>query len=773
VAKNRKVFEESIRAGADAAWNGDWGRAIAAYQRALAEFPQDVGALTGLGLAHSGAGQLEAALESYQQAVALAPDDPGLHERAGRTWEQLGRGREAADAYLASAERYLSQQQAPHLALERWQDAVRVCPDCLQAHTQLLQYYRRQGQLRETVQECLALARIYQAQGQREYAVQICEYALKLAPHAPEVLAALDDLRYGAQTAVGSASEVTQDQPKPLIAVGEQGVPAALDIRVASVVETDEEQGSPVDVARQRALAYLAESFFDEVEAVAPSGMTQRTRKAESDVLIGRALDFQTRGRIDEAIAAYEKVKVIETGVERPAVRFLLGLLYQEKTRFDAAIAEFERAVSHPEYALGSHFALGECYRAQGRIDEAVEHFVEVLKVIDLANARPGQADDLAQIYESLADSYIAEGAREQALGFTNSLVEFLSQTGWETKVVQARHRLDELVQEGPPLSLAEMLAVPGSERVLESIALAQEYVKRGLFYAALEECQHALGLAPTCLPIHWQLAQVLVAMGQLGIAVSKFVVIGDAYWMRGSVRRAAAVYQRALELAPMDTVVRAKLIDLLISHGRIDEALEHYLTLADIYYQLAQIEQARKMYQEALQLAPRGSAERRWEVRILHEIGDIHMQRVEWRRAVEVYEQICKLAPEDERARSALMHLYYRLDRPELAIVELDSLLKIHRKSGDFQRIFDLLEDEVHERPDNILLRTRLAQAYLDAGNAKKALEHLDKLGDLLLEAGRYDDAKATIRAIIALQPPNVAAYEQLLDQIGEHSSS
>ena len=48
MARNRKVFEESIRAGADAAWNGNWDQAIAAYQRALAEFPQDVGALTGL-----------------------------------------------------------------------------------------------------------------------------------------------------------------------------------------------------------------------------------------------------------------------------------------------------------------------------------------------------------------------------------------------------------------------------------------------------------------------------------------------------------------------------------------------------------------------------------------------------------------------------------------------------------------------------------------------------------------------------------------------------
>ena len=43
----------------------------------------------------------------------------------------------------------------------------------------------------------------------------------------------------------------------------------------------------------------------------------------------------------------------------------------------------------------------------------------------------------------------------------------------------------------------------------------------------------------------------------------------------------------------------------------------------------------------------------------------------------------------------------------------------------------------------------------------------HLDKLGDLQIEAGRIEEAKATIRIIVALNPPNVAAYKQLLAQL------
>ncbi len=772
MARNRKVFEEAMRAGANAAWDGKWDQAIEAYRRALAEFPRDVGALTSLGLACYGAGQLEAALESYQRASALAPDDPVLHERVGKTRERLGQGKEAAEAYLASAKCYLSQQEAPHLALECWKSAAHAWPDCLQAHAGLLQYYQGHGQVREAVRECLALARIYSVRGQNDYAVQACQHALKLAPHDPEVLAALNSLRYGERVAVGSDAEVTQEEPELLTVIEEPAGSTLLDFPVTPVSESTEERGGPIEITRRKALTDLAESVFEEeVVTEASSAVPSGLSKVEIDALIGKAIDFQTRGKIEDAIDAYEKV--IEAGVEQPAVHFNLGLLYQEKLRFGAALSQFERSVSHPEYTLGSHFALGECYRARGRIDEALEHFIEVLKIVDLATVRRDQADNLIQLYESLADTYVAKGEREQALEFTNSLVEFLSEKGWEDKIVQARRRLDTLTQEGPTLSLAEMLAIPDSERVLESVSLSQEYAKRGMFYAALEECYYALGYAPIYLPIHRQMAQVLVAMGKMDGAVSKFIVIADTYRMRGNVRQAMAMCQRALSLAPMDTVVRAKLIDLLISHGEIDEALEHYLILADSYYHLAQTDQAREVYQEALRLAPRGSPEQRWEIRILHKVGDIDMQRVDWRRAITIYEQIRELAPDDERARLTLMELYYRFDRSELAIIELDSLLKVYREDGKTQRIFTILEDTVRERPDDILLRTRLAQVHLDAGNVEQALKHLDKLGDLQLEAERYGDAKATIHAIIALHPPNVAAYQQLLDQLSERVSN
>jgi tetratricopeptide (TPR) repeat protein len=766
MAGNRKIFEEAAQAAANAAWDQDWETSIAEYKRALAEFPKDANALMGLGQAYYGTGQLKPALTAYQQASEVTPSDPVLLERIGQTLEQLGEGKEASDAYLASAEQHLEQQQAPHLAVERWKDAIRANPDCVSAHSKLFQYYQENGKIKDAVAECMALAHIYQDRGQIDYATKLCQHALKLSPRNTDLLRILDSLRYSEQAP--AEAEASAETEESFEAFGES---VDLDF-TAPESETSENRGSPAAIARQKALTDLAESFFaddDSVAIAAPPQAGDQVRqlsKAEIDGLLGRAIDLQTRGEVDQAIDAYEQV--VAAGSDQPAVHFNLGLLYQEKLRFDAAISQFERSITYSDYALGSHFALGECHRAKGRIDEALEHFVEVLKIVDLATVERDQADDLIQLYEHLTDGYVAKGDRDQALEFTNSLVTFLSEQGWEDKVLQARQRLDTLAEEGPTLSLAEVLATSGAEGLLESVSLAQEYKKRGMFYAALEECYSTLRRAPTYLPTHRQLGQVLLAMGKVDEAVAKFVAIAHTYLAHGNIGRAVGMYNRVLKLAPMDTTVRAKLIDILVSHGKIEQALEHHLVLAESYYNQAQMDRAREVYQEALRLAPRGDPGRRWTVRILHKIGDIDMQRVDWKRAVSVYEQIRKMAPDDERARLTLMGLYHRLGRPELAIAELDDLLKTYRDHGRVERIFAILDDAVEERPDDIPLRTRLAQAHLDTGNVDQALLHLDKLGDLQMNAGRTEDAQATIRAIIALNPPNVDSYKQLLAQIG-----
>ena len=744
MAGNRALYEEALREGAARAWEQRWDEAIAAYQRALQEFPGDPDALSGLGLAFLGAERLEEALQAFQQAAERAEDDPTLMEHTARVLEKLGKPKDAARAYLAAAERH-TRRQAPSLALERWKDAVRVDPECIPAHVHLLRAYLSQRKTSEALAEYLALATIYHAQGQTQQALDLCKHALKLDPHNPGILALMDRLRFG------------EELPPSLPDTG------PLDFALEE--EEVAERGSPVETARQKALAHLAEAFFDEKPPQTGPLVLRPISKAQVDALISKAINCQTTGDAEEAIVCYEKV--LQGGVVDPAVNFNLGLLYQQQLRFEDAIAQFEQAAEEPEYRLGSLFALGECHRALGNTHQSLQYFLEVLKTVDLETVPPDQADDLIRLYDDLARAYTAEDKLDQAVEFVDTLIAFLSQKDWEDKVAQAREQLDELTRGGPVLSLAEVLAVPGSEQILRSLSLAQEYQRRGWGYTALEELYHAIGLAPTFLLIHQEMGQILAGIGRADLAVAKFLTIANTYRVRGNLPYAMMMYEQALRLEPMNTAVRTHLIDLLVANGEIDKALEHYMALGDSYYQLAQLETARETFSEALKLAPQGSPERNWTVRFLHRIGDIDMQRVDWRKAVEVYERIRDLAPDDEKARLTLVDLYYRFNQPHKAVRELDDLLRFYKEGSKAQKVIPLLEDLVEQRPDDIPLRARLAQAHLNAGNVQQALQHLDVLGDLQLQAGRKKDAIVTIKAILRLHPPNADAYRQLLDEL------
>lgn len=766
MAGNQQVFEQAMRQAADYAWDRQWDKAISAYMKALTEFPDDLMALTGIGQALLETRQLNKALSVYQRAIKLAPDDPTVRCRLADVLDRLGRQDEAVAAYMTVADAYLRQRMVER-AIETWQQVTRLSPGHVQAHQNLAKAYAGQGQTERAIHEHIVLTAIYQQQGEIEQAIQQCQSALQLDARNAEAKRAFHDLKNN------QPIQVQLDIEAPTLAAVCEEPP------VVETTAEKESSSSPADQARQRALSELAEAFFEESEEeeVPATELSDYTRggprtavaqemtRAQLDALIGQAIDYQMHGRVEEAIDAYRRA--IEGGVNTAAAHFNLGLLYQEKMRFDEAIVHLTEAMRDPDYILGARFALGQCYRAQGKLDEALAHFIEVLKIVDLQTVQRDQVDDLIQVYESLTGGFMAKGSPEEAERFANALVEFLSSKGWEDKVVEARHRLDSITEEGTTMSLVEMLGVPGSEEIMSAMSITQEYIKRNMLFTAMEECFWVIQRFPFYLPLHMRLAEILLGENRIEEAAAKYLTVAEVYQTRGDFQQAISVYKKILRLTPMDVSVRAKLIDLLLSHGQIDQALEHYMIMADCYYQLAQVNKALEKYNEALRLAPRGSPKHGWQVQILHRIGDIEMQRLEWRQATRIYEQIKSIAPTDEKARVYLVDLYFKLKEKERALAEIDELTALYDRQHKPDKILAALENAITLRPGELSLRQRLAQAYIKQGKKAEAIEVLDTLGKEQLDQGLKDQAARTIQSIIALEPPNPEAYHRLLARI------
>jgi tetratricopeptide (TPR) repeat protein len=754
VAGNRARFEEALNRGHSHSWDQQWQEAIKEFKVAIAEIANEPAPYAGLGMAFLELNQLKEALENYKLAARFSRGDVIYLRQVADVQERLELYGEAGKTYMAIGEIELNRRRLTE-AMDNWNRAVRLEPDLLRGHQRLASIYERQGSVHNAIREYLSIARILNAQGKPENALQACQLALKLDPRNAEVLTAIEQIRSGEKLAGESDSPVYQSSDS--ISEVAQHMAAALQEKAGSSNGKSADAASPVQDARRLASEKLAGDLFGDEDVELNAQTLQLT------TLISKALDFQTRGMTNEAISAYEEA--MSLGLDNTAAHFNLGLLYQDKLRFEDAVREFELSVKDHDFRLASYFSLGECHRARGRIEKALEHFINVLKIVDLATVQHNQADRLIELYENLADSLMAQGERDQASAFANALVEFLSHKGWEDKAKEARGRLDAISDSGMMI-LGDMLTA-GSEQVLESLYLSQEYAKRGMYDTAVEETYRAIQLSNDYLPAHIQLGELLGKQGRRETAAQKFMTVADTYRNRGDINGSIISYEKAAEMMPLDLSARARLIDLLKQHGQIDRALEHYLAVGDAYYQLAQVDKARDSYQDALKLAPRGAPEQKWRSRFLRLAAEIDIQRFDWRRALTAYKELRVLDPNDERTAITLVDLYYKVGQPINGVGELDNYLKQLVRGGRGAKVVGILEDMVRQRPSDKNLVDRLSRLYLQQKRKSEALELLDKLGEAQLEANETASAYQTIEKILALNPPNAASYRQLLAQL------
>jgi tetratricopeptide (TPR) repeat protein len=262
-------------------------------------------------------------------------------------------------------------------------------------------------------------------------------------------------------------------------------------------------------------------------------------------------------------------------------------------------------------------------------------------------------------------------------------------------------------------------------------------------------------------------MGEMLISEGFISEAVEKFLVVSNLYNMRGETIQAIRLLSRVTQLAPMDLSIRSNLIDLLQSVGRVDDAIQQYMDLANVYYLLAEMDITRQTYQSALMLAQKSASVREWSIKILNKLADIELQSLDWKQAIKHFEQIRSLDGLDPAPRAMLIDLYLRIALPAAAMNELDGYLKILATSNNPSRIAPFLDELLKERPDNIEIQKRLVAYYRGKNELPYAIEKLDTLAEKSLGEDNAQAALSTLEHIISLQPANVTEYKRLYEEL------
>lgn len=766
MAGNERIFQQAMNDGHNAAWDQDWQQAANYFRQALEEFPQHHTALSNLGLALYELRDYKGALRVYQRAAISDPTDPVPVEKIAHLLENLDRLSESARASAQAAEMYLKVRD-PEKSIENWQRVLELQPENLNAHARLAMIYERMGRKAESVSYYLMIASLLQKAGELNKATQSVMYALKVLPGSAEATQALHDLK--------------SNQALALQEVSHQGPTGAREEEITAIEPPRDEELipnlDPVSEARQRALVQMAEILFEEPEE--SDAEHNRNRGIDSvirgtgglpideadqqriKVHLTKAIEFQTKGQ--DSLAASDLDIAREIGFSHPALHFDLGMLMVGQNN-DKAYASLEKAARDPSYAMAAYLLLGKAHFEQQSYTPAGVYFMKALSLADAAIVPVQQREEILQAYTTVIETQAKQTDEKALKGFCETMCSQLLREDWREALTKARQQLPEQDEGASPLPVSEMLVESHGGQAIEAMVSIKEMARHGKLRSAREEAYRALTYSPTYLPLHVQIGELLMQEGQVAEATKKFLLVVQLYRMRGQLIQAVKLLKKLLQSSPMDLQVRTQLIELLNDQGRKDEAMQQHLELADIYYHLGELNNARQSYLSALRLVQQTRQNRRYIYEILQNLADIDMQRLEWRQALRTYEQMRVLKPDDRLVRQRIVDIYFRLGNDQAAFDELDQYLSYLEKTNKHADAVSFIYALLADQPDKPELRGRLAEFHLHEGKVGMAISELDQLAIFYEDVGDIRNAIRTVEQILELEPLNRAEYETAL---------
>jgi tetratricopeptide (TPR) repeat protein len=774
MTESQNRFQQAMNQGHTAAWDQDWQRAVDYYRQALKEIPDDPIALVSLGLALYELGLYDQAMQYYSQAGEISPEDPLPFEKVSQLNELLGQLEEVTKPSLRASELYLNEGNVAK-AVECLARVTRIDAENLPAHSRLALIYERTSRKNRAVTEYLIVASLLQHAGDEEKARQAVEHALTILPASPEAQEASSLIENGKNLPKPVPSRVDPDQLRQI---------ADTPVDEETMAKEDESELDPIAEAHQNALVTLANIVFEQesggngrnfegpaidqqaiVGGTPPAAFIREGNSKKVFTHLQQAVILQGQGSEEEAAAQLELA--VEAGLDHPAAYFDLGIILSQGDRLESAVRYLQRVLEESDYSLAARILLGRTLRFMGRLNEAATNYLEALRLADAQAVSKEQVEDLLRMYDPIIESEAQQTDPDVKNKLCDLIEELLFRPAWRQHLTQVRADYQIDIEGAPAVPVGDLLINPQGNRIVESILTINQYARSGYMRSAMEEAFLALQFAPTYLPLHTYMGELLLKQDHIPEAIQKFGTIAQTYRARGESLNAIQILQRIIKAAPMDLAARLQLILLLEERGRFNEAIQEKVKLADVYYNLADLTRAREVYLDAYQLAQKSGLNREISINILHYMADIELQSLNWKRAIKIYEQIRTTDPDNYQTTEKLIELNLRLGQDKRVESELDEYLSIMEFSGDGQNVQSYLEKLAEEYPDRTYLRRKKAQLYQQQGQVEEAIRELDAIGEVLLNAGDNEGAIQAIEAILELDPPNKSDYEELISQL------
>lgn len=638
MAGNRAIYDRAMEQNREAARQNRWDEALKSAVRALQEFPSNTDGRTAAAVALFHTGKLDKALQILQELHKSDINNPFFLEYIARTQEGQGNINAAIESYQALADVH-QKRRASAKIIVAIREILRLRPDLDDQRKRLAGLLQETNAIPEAITEHLTLARRYRDKNLFDDAATSTEVALRLDPNNREAKELLSSLHESMAKAAGMVSETSSDDrgsaapSSGFASSGGSGLRSqqfTLDKIVANAIEL-QQQGDD-------------EGALKEYERAIEAGVER------ADVLYSVGLIYQEQGNTDKAIQMLSKAA--NDPEYALSSHYTLGSCYKDMNKLPQAAQEFEQAIRLVDLEtigkaeandliqmyesvieiyqqLGDHARCASLYSTmaaffQGKRwgkDRAAEFNKRAKEMTErsmLSKLRSLGTGMLSEPAKSV-DAPPQEHAMPETWGKIRPITDFL-----RSGKVDTTDNLVIVDESAPPDPLADIEDLPPTpevpitkpitplnadgldDTVKRWVVASGKYLEQGLLEAALDACHEVVRLNIDYLPIHIRKGEVYERQGRPKEALAKYQVLIDTFEVCNELDLAIDVYYHAIELSPDVSNLRSKLADLLKRVGRVSDAAEQLIFVAENYFRMGQTNKALEEYRRVIQWAPK-----------------------------------------------------------------------------------------------------------------------------------------------------------------------
>ncbi len=645
-------------AAGDASASKSWQTALALRQKQPAD---SAAAQISLGDVYLNNGDYDRALASFQAAQKLAPDDASAQrglgnaysakkdwdaaERAYKQWIALAP--QDADAHLFLGLMY-AELNRNGSALAELKQAASLSTCSAGAHLVLGNIYHSQNDFSQAAAEYQAVTTIDPANVNAWYLLGVTRYLQGQSADAVQALQAAIKLKADFAEAHFALGQIYADQ--------KQFDRAALE--------------------------------WEQAAKIGPGNATYFVALADA---------YEQTGRLDDAAAAYQKALRFE---DSAPIHAFLGLVLVKQNQFDAALAEYQKAVALDAKSTLALSGLAETYTQLGRWDEAAAAFEQALALTDVADLHRELA--MVSTQQGKTDAAILEYQKAAA----GNAQDWYSRY-WLGNLYSRQAKFDDALK-----SYRQALALQPNRPEVHQGVSSLEY-KRCNLTGATQEANAAVTAAPNQSLYRGTLAAMLDAQGrsaEAGAIYAGFrqagaedalahIFAGEYLWRSGKLDDAVREFQLVLQ--------SPKLIPIVASLAHDD--------LGQVYAEQDKLIAAESELRLALEATPANAdaALRR---------GDLRLRQNDAAGALAAYDQAATLLPAYAIQFSADTAALLSISLPAERGLALARQGKTAESAAALDQALALAHSQVELTPQWPTARVQLAYVLLARGEADKA---------------------------------------------------